>query len=187
MSLSLLSPPAAEPVTLAELKAHLRVTSDDEDALITGMLVAAVRAIEARAGLAMMPQQWRLTLDAAPEETLFLPLSPVSAIDAVTVIDGEGDPQTVSPALYDAVTGRATPRLRPAGPWPLPVPRAGGVHIDFTAGYEDADAVPAQLKQAVKILAAFFFETRETAGEVRVYTVPQAVDALIAPFKEMRL
>ncbi|PQA87239.1 head-tail connector protein [Hyphococcus luteus] len=186
MSLTLLSPPAAEPVTLAELKAHLRVTSDDEDALVTGMLVAAVRAIEARGGLALMPQQWRLTLDAAPEETLFLPLSPVSAIDAVSVIDGDGDPRTVSPSLYDAVLG-AGARIRPAGPWPLPVPKVGGVHVDFTAGYEDAGAVPAPLKQAVLTLAAFFFETREAAGETRIYAVPRSVDALIAPYKEARL
>ncbi len=186
MSLTLLSPPAAEPVTLADLKAHLRVTSDDEDALITGLAVAAVRALEARGGLALMPQQWRLALDAAPEETLFLPLSPVSAIDAVAVIDGAGDPQEVSPSLYDAVLGTGA-RLRPAGPWPLPAPKVGGVHIDFTAGYEDAEAVPAPLKQAVLTLAAFFFETREAAGETRIYAVPRSVDALIAPYKEARL
>ncbi|GJL92773.1 head-tail connector protein [Hyphococcus sp.] len=186
MSLTLLSPPAAEPVTLSELKAHLRVTTDDEDALITGMLVAAVRAVEARASLALMPQQWRLTLDAVPEETLFLPLSPVSALDDVTVIGGEGEAQTVADNLYDFVPG-ASARLRRAGPWPNPVPRLGGVRIDFTAGYADADAVPEPLKQAVKNLAAFFFESREAAGEAKIYAVPSSVDALIAPYREALL
>lgn len=186
MSLTLLSPPAAEPVTLAEMKDHLRVTHSDEDALITGVLVAAVRAVEARGRLALMPQSWRLTLDAAPAETLFLPLSPVASLNAVAVIDGAGDPQAVSVSLYDAVLGKA-PRIRPAGPWPLPSPKLGGVRIDFTAGYADADAVPEELKLAVKILAAAFYENREAAGETRVYAVPQTVDALIAPFREVRL
>jgi uncharacterized phiE125 gp8 family phage protein len=186
MSLTLLSPPAAEPVSLAELKAHLRVTGDDEDALLTGLAVAAVRAIEARAGLALMPQQWRLSLDVAPEETLFLPINPVASLDAVAVIDAEGAPQTVAASLYDFAAGPPA-RIRPAGPWPLPASRVDGVRIDFTAGYEDADAVPAPLKQAVTMLAAYFFETREAAGEIKVYAVPQSVDALLAPYREFRL
>ena len=186
MSLTLLSPPAAEPVTLAELKAQLRVTSDDEDALLTGMLVAAVRAIEARASIALMEQQWRLTLDGAPDETLFLPINPVFSLDAVAVIDAEGEVDMVAASLYDFASG-APARIRPAGPWPLPGPRIDGVRIDFTAGYESAEAVPAPLKQAALMLAAYFFETREAAGEAKLYSVPQAVDALIAPYREFRL
>ena len=186
MSLTLLSPPASEPVTLSELKQHLRVSEAHEDAAVTGFLVAAARAVEARGGLALMPQQWRLTLDAPPAETLHLPIAPVSAIDAVTVTDGEGAAQAVDASAYEFASG-SPGRLRPAGPWPHPAPKIDGVAIDFTAGYADADAVPAPLKQAVKILAGYFYETREAAHESRIYTVPQSVDALIAPYREFRL
>lgn len=186
MSLTLLSPPAAEPVTLAEIKDHMRVSAADEDALITGMLIAAVRAVEARGRLALMPQVWRLTLDAVPDETIFLPLAPVASVDAVNVIGADGAPQLVDPSLYEAAYG-SPGRLRPAGPWPTPGPVIDAVQIDFSAGYPDAASVPEPLKQAVKLLAAHFFETREAAGAERIFNVPQTVDALIAPYREMRL
>lgn len=186
MTLTLLSPPAGEPLTLAEMKTHLRVDHDGEDGLIAGVLAAAVRTVEARGGLALLSQQWRLALDAAPEETLVLPIAPCASIDAVSVIDADGASQAVDPHLYDAATG-APGRVRRTGPWPAPGPRLDGVRIDFTAGYADAASVPAALKQAVMTLAAHFYETREAAREARVYAVPQSVDALIAPYRQVRL
>jgi uncharacterized phiE125 gp8 family phage protein len=186
MSLTQISPPSAEPITLSELKDHLRITDANEDALINGALVAAVRAVEARASLALLAQQWRLTLDAAPGETVILPLSPVASIDAVSVIDAAGAPQVLAPALYETAAG-SPGRLRPAAPWPNPGPRLDGVRIDFTVGYADAASTPEPLKQAVKILAAHLFEAREAASEDRLFSVPQSVDALIAPYREVRL
>jgi len=186
MSLTLISPPAAEPITLSELKEHLRVIQTSEDALINGVLVSAVRSVEARAALALMPQQWRLTRDAVPDETIILPLGPVASIDAVAIVDGAGVPQALSTALYEAAPG-SPGRVRRAGPWPQPGPRLDGVRIDFTAGYADAASVPDPLKQAVKILAAHFYEAREAASETRLHSVPQTVDALIAPYREVRL
>ena len=181
MSLSLLSPPAAEPVTLQEMKDHFRVAENDEDGVIAGLLASAVRAVEARAGLALMTQNWRLTLDAAPAETLILPLAPVQTIDAVTVAGA-----AVDPSAYEFAPG-APGRLRAAAPWPAPQEKIGDVEIDFTAGYGAAADVPTPLRHAVKMLAAHFFENREKAGEARVFAVPDAVDALIAPYREFRL
>ena len=186
MSISLIAPPAAEPVLLSELKEHLRITANDEDGLLAGVLASAVRAVEARGGLALMAQQWRLSLDTPPEETVLLPISPVSAINQVSILDEAGASHTLDLALYEAAPGPAG-RVRPAGPWPKPGRRLAGVRIDFTAGVASASDVPAELKQAVKLLAAHFYEAREAAGTDRVYTVPQAVDALIAPFRELRL
>lgn len=186
MSLTLLSPPATEPITLNELKEHLRVTEPDEDALINGALVAAARSVELRGNLALTPQQWRLSLNAAPGETLFLPRAPVSAIDAVAIIDSAGAPIAIDASAYEFAAGPPA-RLRQAAPWPVPGVKLDGVRIDFTAGYADAASVPSPLKQAVKLLAAHFYETREAAGETRILSVPNSVDALIAPYREARL
>jgi len=181
MSLTLINPAAAEPVTLADAKEHLRVTDVAEDAFIAGVLAAAVRSIEARGGLALMTQGWRLTLDAAPDETLILPVTPVQTIDAVTVSGAD-----VDPSAYEKAIG-SPGRLRAAAPWPAPARAIGDVAIDFTAGYATEGDVPGPLKHAVLMLTAHFYENRESAGEARVYTVPRSVDALIAPFREFRL
>jgi len=186
MSLTLLSPAAGEPITLSELKDHLRITQNDEDVLINGYLVAAVRAIEARGSIAMLTQSWRLALDGVPEETVFLPIAPAVSINAVMIIDRDGVPQPVLSETYEFAAG-SPGRLRRAAPWPQPGVGVAGVQIDFTAGYADAASVPVPLKQAARILAAHFYERREALSDTRLYAVPQTVDALIAPFREVRL
>ena len=166
------------------MKDHLRITGANEDALIAGALVAAVRAVEARASLAFMPQTWRVTIDAAPAGYVSLPISPASAVDAVRVKDGQGGEILIDPDTYEFAPG-APGKFCKKGPWPSPGTRLGGVSIDFTAGY--AGGPPEPLNQAVMLLAAHFYENREAAGEARIHTVPQAVDALIAPYRQVRL
>lgn len=184
MTLTLLAPPAIEPVSLGAFKDYLRVTHDDEDGVIGAMLTAASRAIEARAGLALLPQGWRLTLDAAPEDVLFLPLAPCISVDAVSVTGPGGETSAVGPEFYEFAPG-APGRLRRAAPWPPVGPRLDGVRIDFTAGH--AGDIPAPLLQAVKALAAHFYEARTEKASTRMFSVPQSVDALIAPYRQVRL
>ena len=51
MPLLLTTPPTAEPVALADVKAHLRLAITDDDAYITSLITAARRAIESRYGI----------------------------------------------------------------------------------------------------------------------------------------
>ena len=56
--------PASEPITLAEAKSHLRVTSNAEDALINSLIVAARDLCEHETGgRVLMTQTWELSLD----------------------------------------------------------------------------------------------------------------------------
>ncbi|MGE0409794.1 MAG: head-tail connector protein [Amphiplicatus sp.] len=186
MSLQLITPPTEEPVTLADMKAHLRIVHDDEDDAIEAYARSARRAVEARGGLALCAQVWRLTLDKWPQGILTLPRAPVFSIDTVTVIDRDGIATSVDPALYDLQTGTLG-RLIARGTWPHTARLIGGVRVDFTAGWASPADTPEELKLAVKMLAAHFFENREGAAADRIFSTPQAVDALIAPYRQMRL
>ncbi len=184
MSLTLIAPPAQEPVSLAELKEHIKVDHASEDAMIAGLGVAARFAIEARFGLAIIAQSWRLSLDGAPAHAVTLPMSPVIAVDAVGAIRA-GVTEVLAADRYDAQSGLVG-RVRIKAP--LVTDRSiGGVVIAFTAGWADAASTPEEIKLAVKVLAAHFYENREAAGVDRFYTSPVSINALLAPYRQVRL
>src|SRR5690606_10673336 len=56
------TPPAIQPVTLAEAKLHLRVDHDDEDALISNLIQAATGHLDGWTGIlghCLVEQVWR--------------------------------------------------------------------------------------------------------------------------------
>lgn len=66
MPLQLVTPPAGEPVSLAEAKQHLRVDGDDDDLLIGSLIAAARQAAETQTGRQLITARWKLVLDAFP-------------------------------------------------------------------------------------------------------------------------
>jgi uncharacterized phiE125 gp8 family phage protein len=186
MQLTLIAPPAEAPVALAELKAHLRIEHADEDALIAAMASAAVKAVEARAALAMVAQTFRLSLDAPPEGVVVLPKGPVFSLLSVANVNREGVASPVDSALYDFAPG-LNARIAVRGFLPRSELSVGGYRVDFVAGFADAASVPEELKLAVMMIAAHFYENREAASPERVFPAVIAADALIAPYKQVRL
>ncbi|MCC0033552.1 MAG: phage head-tail connector protein, partial [Brucellaceae bacterium] len=85
MILFLTAGPQAEPVALADIKAHLRIDHDGEDALLDGYLRTARELVEQEAALCLIAQSWRLVLDDWPASGV-VPLKrhPVISVDAVT-------------------------------------------------------------------------------------------------------
>jgi uncharacterized phiE125 gp8 family phage protein len=189
MALTLLTPPAAEPVALADARAHLRLDATEEDALLGSLLTAARMAVEAAARYALLPQSWRLTLDDWPTQPVEIPLAPVLTLDAVRVATIGGSMLTIDPAFYEVDTTGTPPRLaaRRGQAWPMPATRLAGIAIDFTAGHAAAAEVPAPLKQAILLLAAHWFENREPVPLGAKAELPAMVAALIAPYRRLHL
>ncbi|MBS0207512.1 MAG: phage head-tail connector protein [Planctomycetes bacterium] len=188
--LQLVTPPAVEPVTLAEAKDWARVEITDDDALITSLIVAARRYVEAHLKRALITQTWKLTADQFPVlgqqwtlvgPELRLPLPPLQSVTSIVYEASDGTPITLDPSTYivDTISqpGRITPAYSQSWPAARPVP--GSVQIAYVAGYGDASAVPDSIKTAIKLLVAHWYKNREAVGDAGA-PVPLAVENLLA-------
>lgn len=183
--------PDEEPVTLAEAKANSRVDTDDEDSLFSAWIATARELIEKRLGRQFVTAEFTLSLDRFPcarGGLIELPAGPLQTIDEIRYVDGDGDEQTLDDALYefDAVTQPG--RLLPVDgeSWPDTAAKLAAVEIDFTAGYGDAAAVPARIKQAILLLVNHWYENRGAVGRIGE-AIAFSVDALIGSEWDGRL
>ncbi|MDF2232954.1 head-tail connector protein [Albimonas sp. CAU 1670] len=190
--LSELEPAPWAPIPLAELAAHLRLPEgleEQERGALELYARAAGAAVEGMTGKALISRKFTWTVTrwrdafSAP-----LPIAPVSWIDAVTMLDAEGGWQAADPSTYVLVPSAHRPRIEGARGRALPaVPVGGRIEVELTAGFgEDWNAIPADLRQAVMLLAAQYYEQRQvTADPVR--EAPYGVEALVARHREIRL
>ncbi len=191
MTAALITGPALEPVSLADVKAHLRVDGGDEDALLTAAIVSARVHVESATRRVLIEQGWRIYYDAWPRRRIVrLPVAPLMSVDAVTIYDAAGDPQVVDAEDYEADVAASPARLVLAATAPTPVGRAvNGIEIDVTAGYGATSVdVPAALRQAVLMLVAHWYEHRGAVGhDLAVLVAPLGFEALIAPYRLLSL
>lgn len=184
MTYAMTDPPQAEPLTLADVKAHLRMDSGDEDTLLIALIRTAREHLERQTGLCLMTQTWRLYLDRWPEGGMIqITRGPVQAIERIQVFDADGVPADLT-ALDRLLDGDA----RPARLWLRDPASSGqainGIEIDFISGYGEAAAdVPDTLKRAMLIHVAHMFAFRGVvAPDSQPAGVPAGYDRLIAPF-----
>lgn len=206
MANRLISPPAVEPLTLAQAKEHLRVVASDEDNLITAIIKAARLNVEAWTGRALIDQTWELVLDSFPAASqnnfpfvvptvggnaIEIPKPPLIAVTQFAYDDTAGDEQILDPTAYFVDNASEPGWVVPAGStsWPSTINAINSVRIRFRAGYQTADspadtAVPEDIKAAMKLLIGNMYEHRETqvVGTI-ANRLPWGVEQLLRPHR----
>ena len=189
MTIAELLPPAVEPVTLVEVKAHLRLDTSDEDALLTDLIRTARLHLESVTGLCLISRPLRLYLDDWPHTRVIqIARGPVQTIEIVTVYDAVGTPVEVDTSGY-VLDGAASPARLALPERPATARALNGNEIDFTAGFgESGTDVPDTLKRALLLHVAAMFELRGVLSlDEQPGAVPQGYERLIAPHCRRRL
>jgi len=178
--------PSVEPVTASELKAHLRVTHTDEDTYIGTLITAARQWIENYTNRQLVTATWTLYLDGFSAQ-IDMPHPPLQSVTSVQYYDTGGTLQTLSSAVYTVDTYARIGRLVEASGqvWPATQDIINAVQIEYKAGYGDAGSnVPTAVRQALLLLAAHWYENRESVvvGVTSTH-VPETVDSLLASYR----
>jgi uncharacterized phiE125 gp8 family phage protein len=168
-------PPPAAVVDLPTAKAHLRVTTTAEDALVTLYVAAAQAAIVAYCEASVARQRWEALVGgvAGSHEPIVLPFGPVAAVVSVDAVPPSGPRVPVEG--YTAAGPIVGP---PSAGWPV-APNA--VAIVYDAG---PDVAPEPVQLATLLLIGQYYDHR---AAVKVGTItqvmPYTVEWLLAPLR----
>nr|WP_319389700.1 phage head-tail connector protein [uncultured Cohaesibacter sp.] len=182
----LLTAPQVEPVSLADIRAYLKIDQDAEDDLLRAFLSAARVHLEHMTGHHLVSQTWRVLLEGPLGETFRLPLQPVAELLTLSVIEADGTAteldvsglsifQTDNPATLANLDGfllSGKQRLQ----------------IDVETGFgPTAEDVPEPLRLAMKMIVAEWYERRLIADPSLIPALAGALRPLLAPYRNLRL
>lgn len=178
---------------IAQFKDHLRLGSgfaEDgiQDVILESFLRAALAAVEARTGKTLLERAFTWTVsEVAHGDKMSLPVAPVKGVTEMAIGDGAATFVVIDPAQWFLVADSQVPQVvAKGGSLPL-VSKGGLLRLRFVAGFgPDWSDVPADLQQAVMMLAAHYYEFRHEMG-LGAGCMPFGVTALIERYRNIRL
>lgn len=177
------TPPAAEPLSLAEVRAHVELAATDtnHDTELERAIEDARQQWERDTGEHFIQRSMRLTLDCLEE--MRFPHRPVTAIGSIKYYDTGNTQQTLSTSVYQLDTANNRLRLAYDQSWPAYAGRWDAIEINYTLGSHSSDSdVPAIAKRAMLLLVGYYFRANK-GDDDRAYDL-QAYERLVA--KHMR-
>lgn len=177
-----ITPAVNTPISLAELKVHLRIDHTDEDALITSCLKAATEWVQNYTRRVIATETWLMVLDDFPsgaDPLIFLPFGKIQSVSNIVYADTETTTVTltgpssgsspVGTGYQESIINETAPFLLPpySDSWPSVTRVVDPVKVTFVAGYGDTGDSPAPnfpegLLAAIRVMAADYYERRSS-------------------------
>ena len=192
LSLIRQTPPAVEPVTVAEAKAHLRVDTADDDTYIGTLITAAREWCEQYLDRTLVHTQWVMRFDKFPPDgtmDIELPRPPMSLAGTTTAVILTFTSETGGTQAYSTDSFRVDRNATPGAvktlygqTWPPHLMDDNAISVTWWAGHGSAgSSVPAAIRHAMLMLIAHWYENRSaTLGTGAVpQEVPLGVNALL--------
>lgn len=183
MIMTLITAPAAEPLSLTEAKNHLRVEITEDDDLINALISAAREWAEEIQGLAYITQTWELQLDSFPDGAeIRIPRLPLQSVVSFKYYDQNGAETVWDAANYLADPGGGRISLAYGISWPnVTLQPVAGIKIQIKIGYGDtAESVPQRIRAAIKLLLGHLYENREAVmADARLREIPMGAKRLL--------
>jgi uncharacterized phiE125 gp8 family phage protein len=181
VSLKLITPPTLDIVSVAEMKAHLRVDNNEEDALIATYIKAAIAHLDGYKGVlgwCLGVQTWQLAYDTFPDGPIRLPVGPLVDVVGIEYADAGGAYTTLPSTAYEVDAVSDPGWIVPVEAWPS-VDGTNAVLITFRAGHATVAEIHPAIPVIVMLLAAHWYQNREAVAE-SMSEVPMSASALIA-------
>lgn len=160
-TLTVITEPTQEPVSLAEVKDALKVETTDDDSRLSALIKVARQFAEDYCDTRIMTTIVERSYDAWPAQTLGLNVWPLQSIDSIKY-DDTSSPTTEQTLTvntdYYADTTTEGGRVSTIGGWPSVAVKPKPIRIRMTAGYTSRDNVPDQLKEGIKAYVAYLYE-----------------------------
>ncbi|MEM7214845.1 MAG: head-tail connector protein [Pseudomonadota bacterium] len=189
MPLSVISQPAALPVTLVQLKQHLRIDHDTEDTFLLELASAATQHVESEVGQNLIERTLRQYLDALPaNREIRLQAWPVKHIETVIGYGVDGTPVTVDPGHY-SLSRSEDPAMLAFSDAPGVADFENGLEIDFVSGFGSTGLdIPSNIIRAILVLCAHWYENRGVySSGLGIEIVPEGLQTLLKPARRVKL
>lgn len=186
---ALIQAPTAYPVSLADVKTHLRVDHDDEDALINVLIAAATDHLDGYGGIlgkCLMRQSWRVSADRFCSPKIRLPFSDIVSV-VVKYTNSAEQELTVVASNYELLEDSlgAYLQLSPAFPFFELANTQDPAWVDLVLGAENASDLPQGIVLGMKMMIAHWYEQR--SGQSANRGLPPGVEAILAPHRKVRI
>jgi len=179
--IQVVTPPTTEPLTLSEVKNHLRIDGSFDDALLNSCITSARMYFESQCEISIASQELLLALDSF-DDIIYLPKGPVQSIEDIGYADSENNQQYMDDWIEDLVSNPA--RITPAfgQSWPATAEVVNAVQVSYTTGYTTPSMVPKLLKSGMLFYVAHLYENRSAVTDGDLKEVPMAVESIIQQY-----